>query len=231
MPFDANLLDYEDVSFATELTATEANIPAHTGFYRCYAKPALDVALILCSMVVILPILLVAAALIALDGHNPFYTQLRVGRNGTHFRMLKLRTMIPNAKNLLPEFLASNPAARDEWDATQKLKNDPRITRVGRFLRKTSIDELPQLFNVLKGDMALVGPRPMMIEQEALYHGRGYYNLRPGLTGLWQVSDRNECDFSDRVKFDEVYNRVVSLPLDIAVILRTFTVVARGTGY
>ena len=102
---------------------------------------------------------------------------------------------------------------------------------MGHFMRKTSLDELPQLLNVLLGDMALVGPRPMMVEQQVMYEGDAYYELRPGLTGLWQISDRNDCGFRDRVKYDDVYNDIASFPIDMAVIIRTFRVVVRGTGY
>lgn len=229
MAFDANILEY-DVHHA-EQHLKSSNSVVRDSSYRDYAKPALDMVLILIALPVVLPLIAIAALLVARDGQNPFYTQLRVGRGGKHFRILKLRTMVPNADELLETYLAGSPEARAEWNLDQKLKKDPRITPVGRFLRKTSLDELPQLFNVLKGEMSLVGPRPMMVEQEAMYEGHGYYELRPGLTGLWQISDRNNCEFRDRVKFDEVYNQIASLSIDIAVILRTFRVVLRGTGY
>jgi exopolysaccharide production protein ExoY len=114
---------------------------------------------------------------------------------------------------------------------TQKLKEDPRITPVGRVLRKISLDELPQLFNVLTGDMSLVGPRPIMVNQKALYPGQRYYDLRPGLTGLWQVSDRNECSFAGRSRFDDIYHRTMSFGIDLRIIGQTVSVVFRGTGY
>ena len=167
----------------------------------------------------------------AADGGRAFYSQTRIGRNGRTFRMWKLRTMVPDAEARLREYIATNPAARAEWNATQKLKNDPRITRVGRFLRKSSIDELPQLWNVLTGSMSLVGPRPMMVEQQALYYGHGYYNQRPGITGLWQISDRNESEFAGRVRYDDIYDRCVSLKTDVAILIRTVGVVLRCTGY
>ena len=139
--------------------------------------------------------------------------------------------MVKNADDQLESYLDANNAARVEWDATQKLKKDPRITRVGRILRKTSMDELPQLWNVLNGSMSLVGPRPMMIEQEQYYYGRSYYELRPGITGLWQISDRNECSFVGRVAFDEAYNRSLSLGTDIGILQKTVGVVMRATGH
>ena len=122
-------------------------------------------------------------------------------------------------------------AARAEWDASQKLRDDPRITRVGRILRRTSLDELPQLWNVLRGDMSLVGPRPMMPSQRSLYPGRAYFALRPGLTGLWQVSKRNEASFAERASFDDDYYRRLSFALDARVLVATVRVVLRATGH
>lgn len=199
--------------------------------YRNAFKRVFDVCLVLLSAPFTVPLVLLLALIVARDGHNPFYSQMRVGRNGKSFRFWKLRSMVPDADRALEAYLSRHPAARLEWDATQKLKNDPRITRTGRVLRKLSLDELPQLFNVLNGTMSLVGPRPMMLNQQNLYQGQCYYNLRPGITGLWQVSDRNECDFAGRVFYDDLYDRVVSLRTDLGVLFRTVSVVMRGTGY
>lgn len=199
--------------------------------YRVFVKRAIDVTLVLLAAPFWLPLMLLGALLVTLDGHNPFYTQERIGRNGRVFRILKLRSMVPGADAVLVNYLAANPEARAEWDATQKLKSDPRITTVGRILRKTSLDELPQLLNVLLGDMSLVGPRPIMVNQKALYPGRRYYDMRPGLTGLWQVSDRNDCAFVERVRFDDAYHRLMSFWTDAAILVRTVKVVVRGTGY
>jgi lipopolysaccharide/colanic/teichoic acid biosynthesis glycosyltransferase len=201
-----------------------------SGAYRHGAKRALDVGLVLLSALPALIIILSFAALVALDGRSPFYRQDRVGRGGRTFRMLKLRSMVPDADVLLAKHLEADPKARAEWAHAQKLRNDPRITWVGRIIRKTSMDELPQLWNVLKGDMSLVGPRPMMPSQTALYPGTAYYALRPGLTGFWQISVRNESSFTDRARYDTVYLRQVSLRTDLAVIARTVRVVLRGTG-
>jgi lipopolysaccharide/colanic/teichoic acid biosynthesis glycosyltransferase len=142
-----------------------------------------------------------------------------------------MRSMVVDADARLADHLAADPAARAEWDATQKLKNDPRITRVGRVLRKCSIDELPQLWNVVTGDMSLVGPRPMMPQQQALYPGRAYFALRPGITGPWQVSKRNESTFAERAVFDEAYQRNLSFTTDLGLLMATVRVVLRGTGY
>jgi len=200
------------------------------GLYRNFGKRALDIALVLAASVVVLPFVLVLALLVAMDGGRPFYASDRVGRNGRVFRMLKLRTMVPDADRMLEAYLNANPSAQLEWDRTQKLKDDPRITRLGRFLRKTSLDELPQLWNVLVGDMSLVGPRPMMPSQRILYPGLAYYALRPGISGPWQVSDRNDCAFAKRAEYDREYDRNVSLATDLRVIFRTIAVVVRGTG-
>jgi lipopolysaccharide/colanic/teichoic acid biosynthesis glycosyltransferase len=204
--------------------------PRHV-FYASVGKRAFDLCVVTMAIPFWLPLLIVGALLVMLDGHNPFYTQQRVGRNGRTFRMWKLRSMVPNADARLEAHLAADPVARAEWNAHQKLKNDPRITTVGRMLRKTSLDELPQLFNVLSGDMSLVGPRPIMVGQKALYPGDRYAEMRPGLTGLWQVTDRNECSFAQRARFDDIYYRALSFPADLGILMRTALVVVRGTGY
>jgi lipopolysaccharide/colanic/teichoic acid biosynthesis glycosyltransferase len=182
-------------------------------------------------LVVIAPLMGLMALIIAFDGYNPFYSQMRVGTAGRTFRIWKLRTMVHDADDLLEAYLARNPEARLEWDSTQKLKSDPRITFVGRILRKTSADELQQLLNVLNGTMSLVGPRPMMVCQKPSYDGEGYYRLRPGITGPWQVSDRNKVSFADRVYYDDLYDQTVSFKTDVLLLLRTVVVVLRGTGY
>ena len=176
--------------------------PAQAGFYRNVFKRAFDVVFVVLVGVVVLPFVLVLALFIALDGRAPFYRSDRVGKHGRTFRMLKLRTMVKDADKQLDDYLQMDVQARNEWAVTQKLKDDPRITFLGRVLRKFSLDELPQLWNVLMGDMSLVGPRPMMPSQRVLYPGLAYYGLRPGLTGIWQISDRNACSFSRRADFD-----------------------------
>lgn len=205
--------------------------PVLRNSYRRVFKRSLDFLITLLAIPLILPLIALPALLIALDGHNPFYSQLRIGKGGRSFRMWKLRTMVPDADGLLDSYLDSNPEAKQEWDRTQKLKTDPRITKAGRILRKTSLDELPQLFNVLIGDMSLVGPRPMMTSQRDDYYGQAYYKLRPGITGLWQISDRNECDFVGRVGYDDTYERGVTFRADLSILWRTVGVILRGTGY
>ncbi|KPP83968.1 MAG: Sugar transferases involved in lipopolysaccharide synthesis [Rhodobacteraceae bacterium HLUCCA08] len=201
------------------------------GLYRNGAKRALDLLLVIVSAPFSLAVISILALAVMLGGHAPFYSQDRVGLNGRVFRIWKLRTMVHKADAKLEDYLAANPAARREWDSTQKLKDDPRITRVGRLLRKTSLDELPQLWNVINGTMSLVGPRPMMVEQQPAYPGTAYFRLRPGMTGLWQISDRNDTTFAGRAAYDERYFRDLSLRMDLGIILRTVAVVCRGTGY
>lgn len=205
--------------------------PHRPGIYRNYLKRVFDVSAVVLTSVVVLPVVVILALFVARDGHAPFYWSDRVGRGGRVFRMLKLRTMVPDADRLLETYLSQNADALREWNATQKLKADPRITAVGRFLRKTSLDELPQLWNVLAGDMSLVGPRPMMPSQRAMYSGLSYYALRPGITGSWQVSDRNACGFSKRAEYDRDYDRGLSFGSDLWLLFRTLRVVLKGTGY
>ncbi len=206
-------------------------VPHREPFYRRSGKRLLDICLVLLVLPIVLPTVLILALLVARDGHSPIYRQERLGRGGKVFMLWKLRTMVPDAKAHLERYLADNEAARCEWDAYQKLSCDPRITSIGHLLRKSSLDELPQLWNVLKGDMSLVGPRPMMPEQRQLYPGHAYFALRPGLTGLWQVSDRNASTFAQRADYDADYERKLSLATDLRVLVATVGVVLRGTGH
>ncbi len=198
--------------------------------YKEFTKRLMDTALIVLSLPFLLPFLLLVTVLVALDGKSPIYTQERLGRGGRVFRIWKFRTMVPNAERKLQELVASDPELAREWREHQKLKHDPRITKIGHLLRKTSIDELPQLLNVLKGDMSLVGPRPMMVDQRAMYPGKAYFAMRPGLTGLWQVSDRNNSTFAARASFDTAYYQQMSLATDCRILAATAGVVVRGTG-
>ncbi len=176
-----------------------------------------------------LPLLCLLVLAIRLDCHPAFYCQTRLGLGGKEFRIWKLRSMVADADQCLERHLA-DPIAREEWDRTQKLTRDPRITPIGRFIRKYSIDELPQLWNVLRGDMSLIGPRPMLPEQRPLYPGDACFRVRPGITGLWQVSERNASSFADRASYDEYYAVNLSLRLELLIMIRTIGVVLRGTG-
>ena len=204
--------------------------PPHR-LYRQFAKRLLDLCLVLLVAPPVMLVLGVLAIIIALDGRSPFYFQERLGLNGRVFRMVKLRTMVWDADTAMAAHLAADPQARAEWDRDQKLKQDPRITRFGAILRRSSLDELPQLWNVLVGDMSIVGPRPMMCNQKDLYPGTEYYAMRPGITGFWQISARNESSFRERAMFDRSYFQRLSFFTDLSVMFRTVGVMVRGTGY
>jgi len=204
---------------------------ARHGVYRRFGKRAFDLAAVLIFAPIVVSIIAVFALAVARDGGSPFYTQLRVGQGGRHFRMWKLRSMVVDADERMKEHLESDPEASVEWAETQKLKKDPRITRVGQFLRKSSLDELPQLWNVFVGDMSLVGPRPIMISQQAIYPSTAYYALRPGITGYWQIAGRNRTSFAARAEFDATYYEDLSLGTDLRVLVRTVFTVLACTGY
>lgn len=219
------------IADASEVDGIKPTSSANPHFlYDRIFKRLVDVSLVLISLPIVLPFVLVLAAVLKTSGHAPFFVQERVGRDGRRFRMLKFRTMVPDADKVLDTYLSRNEAARVEWLTKQKLADDPRCTRLGRALRATSIDELPQIWNVLVGDMSLVGPRPMMPEQQALYPGQAYYRLRPGITGSWQVSARNASEFAARAEFDDKYERDMSMLTDVGILARTVGVVFRRTG-
>lgn len=200
------------------------------GRYHRLVKRPLDCLLVTMASPFIIPLIFVLALLVMFDGGRPFYSQLRVGRGGRTYRMWKLRSMVVDADDRLRSRLETDPAARDEWDRTQKLRNDPRVTPFGRFLRACSMDELPQLWNVLRGDMSLIGPRPMLPEQQEIYPGSAYYRMRPGLTGLWQISARNSSSFAARAAYDDLYEQQFSMAQDIRILMHTVSVVLRRTG-
>ena len=200
--------------------------------YRAAFKRPLDIAAVVLTSPVVVPLILFLALVICLrDRANPFYSQQRVGRGGRNYRMWKLRTMVPDADERLETYLRDNPNAAREWELTQKLRVDPRVTRMGQMLRASSLDELPQLINVFTGDMSLVGPRPMMPEQKAMYSGQGYFQLRPGITGLWQTAGRNRTSFAARAGYDDSYESSLSFGRDFGILLRTVSVVISRTGY
>ena len=180
------------------------------------------------GIIIISPILLIICLLIKFSSKGPIiYSHSRYGHNGKTFPAYKFRSMVQNADNILKDFLEKNPKQKKEWEEDQKLKNDPRITWIGKILRKTSLDELPQLINVLKGEMSLVGPRPI-VENEIKKYGKNYSlykRVRPGITGLWQVSGRNNTTYEERINYDCYYVRNWSLSLDFYLLFRTIKVV------
>jgi exopolysaccharide production protein ExoY len=198
---------------------------------RCYLlKRVLDVVITIVISPFALFVVGVVAPLVCMDGGKIFLRQPRIGKDGKLFNLWKIRTMQHDAQQRLQKYLDDNPVAWQEWESHQKLRDDPRVTTIGRYLRKYSIDELPQLLNVLRGEMSLVGPRPMLPEQRAQYAGTAYFSLRPGLTGLWQIGDRNACSFAERAAYDERYLDIMSIATDIRILLTTPLVIFRGTG-
>lgn len=194
-----------------------------------------DQGIALALIVFLLPLLLVVALLVCMTSRGPvFFKQRRIGRNGVPFECYKFRTMQVDAETRLSEFLRKNPVARQEWERDQKLRSDPRITAVGLFLRKSSIDELPQLFNVMLREMRLVGPRPI-VENEISRYGKyfdKYCSVRPGITGLWQISGRNDVSYRRRVAYDVIYSRRRSMMGDFGILFATIPcVLARRGSY
>jgi lipopolysaccharide/colanic/teichoic acid biosynthesis glycosyltransferase len=196
-------------------------------------KRSFDIGAAAILLVIALPAMLLIALLIAtLDPGPVLFGHERVGYKGRRFRCLKFRSMVVNSSEVLAQHLAGSPAARAEWHATQKLCADPRITPLGQFLRITSLDELPQLINVLRGEMSLVGPRPIVQAEVPRYAGAitAYCSARPGITGLWQVSGRSDLDYDRRVALDEHYVQTWSMLKDLLILLRTFWVVMARKG-
>jgi exopolysaccharide production protein ExoY len=193
---------------------------------------ALDCVICLLAAPLALLVGAVIAFLIRLDGGRALYSQRRIGLGGRSFDCLKFRSMVPDAEERLAQLLSSNPSARVEWDRFQKLAEDPRITRLGKMIRATSLDELPQLVNVWRGDMSIVGPRPIMADQIALYGEsfQYYCMLRPGITGLWQIAGRNNCTFAERVNLDMEYARTWSVLNDLRIIILTIPAVLARKG-
>ena len=196
-------------------------------------KRMLDWALIVLCVPLLTPVIGLIAVLIKLDSRGPvFYRQKRVGHDGRSLWIWKFRTMVANADELLADCLQNDEVLRAEWKASHKLKDDPRVTRIGGFLRKTSLDELPQLMNVVRGEMSLVGPRPIVEEEIRHYASsyRMYTQVRPGLTGLWQVSGRSDTSYPYRVSLDEYYVRHWSIWMDLYILVCTLWVVAKSSG-
>ena len=212
------------------LSLVKSTVLVRDSFYSRFGKRILDLLLVLASAPIVIPVVGLLALLVKRDGGPAFYPQPRVGREGRRFTCWKLRSMVPDAEAHLEAHLAQDKEARAEWDAFQKLQNDPRITPVGRFVRRSSLDELPQLWCVLRGDMSIVGPRPFLPEQEELYTGEAYYDLRPGITGLWQVNDHNDTVFAARTEFDDDYAASLSFFNDLKIMVKTVAVMLRGSG-
>lgn len=202
--------------------------------YSQLLKRLFDIVLASAILVFLAPLMLLIAGLVWREGQPILFAHTRVGRHGQLFKCLKFRSMIPDAAEVLKALLDRDPAARAEWERDYKLKNDPRITALGQFLRKSSLDELPQLWNVIRGDMSLVGPRPVVPDELERYgDGKRYYlEVRPGITGLWQISGRNDLDYEERVSLDTWYVRNWTLWYDIFILFKTaVTVPAKAGAY
>lgn len=195
-------------------------------------KRAFDICTSLVMIILLSPLLLYIRSQVRQDGGPAIYGHERIGKHGVPFKCLKFRSMAVNSKQLLAELLATDQAAKAEWEASFKLKHDPRVTKIGAFLRRSSLDELPQLFNVLKGEMSLVGPRPIIQQELERYRDQVDYYLmsKPGMTGLWQVSGRSDVDYETRVYFDAWYVKNWSMWNDIAILFKTVAVVFKRDG-
>ncbi|WP_088693352.1 MULTISPECIES: sugar transferase [unclassified Rhizobium] len=196
-------------------------------------KYVLDASFAAIGLLVLSPmILMVMAILLVLQGRPIFIAHRRIGKNGVVFRCLKFRTMVKDADAVLARHLANNPHFEQEWNATRKLRNDPRVTPFGALLRKSSIDEIPQLLNVVQGRMSLVGPRPIVASEVELYgtHFADYIRVRPGLTGLWQISGRSDTSYRERVQLDVRYVRENTLGGDLAIMIKTIPAILRSRG-
>jgi len=197
------------------------------------AERLIDVAASVFGLLFVAPLFCLLMLLMFIGDSGPvLFAQRRIGRGGREFNCLKFRTMVPDAEQRLEALFAADPQARAEWEQDHKLRDDPRITSLGRFLRRSSLDELPQLFNVLKGEMSLVGPRPIVAAEIERYgrHFADYCSIRPGLTGLWQVSGRNDVSYSRRVALDVLYARRKSLSLYVRILLATLPAVLLSRG-
>jgi exopolysaccharide production protein ExoY len=199
------------------------------------AKRVMDIVIALVLILFLSPVFFITFIAVRAGGGPGFFRHKRVGFGGREFDCLKFRTMCVDAERLFESIISENPAARQEWGTTQKLYRDPRVTRVGRVLRSTSIDELPQLFNVLRGEMSLVGPRPVVkSELEKFYQPRGgmatYLSVQPGITGPWQVSGRNATGYETRVTLDIAYAQNITIRGDVSILIRTIGAVLRQRG-
>lgn len=199
-----------------------------------FVKRAIDIIGSIVGIIFLIPLTIVIgiANLILKDKGPIFYTQERIGKNGKHFKMYKYRSMVVGADEKLREYLAENEEAREEYAKYKKLKHDPRITKVGKFIRKTSLDEFPQFINVLKGDMSLVGPRPYLPREREEINGFFNYimSCKPGITGFWQVSGRSETTFTERLEFDMQYYYKHNLKMDMRILKDTVVNVIKKEG-
>ncbi|WP_422078101.1 sugar transferase [Vannielia sp.] len=222
----AKISDAHPVEFA------EHSLADHDRGYARVGKRAFDIALALVLLPLVAPVILTLCAIVRRDGGPSLFAHSRIGLGGRRFNCWKIRSMVADAEKKLKAHLEAHPTAAAEWARDFKLENDPRITRFGQFIRKTSLDELPQVWNVLRGDMSFVGPRPIVDEELSRYGTmrQAYLSMRPGITGPWQVLGRNDISYAERVQLDADYARSLGFWTDVQLIARTAGVVLRRTG-
>ena len=221
----------DTVDFSEGVSPSVLGLPAT--LYAISVKRLFDLVFAILILPVVGAVIAVLWLVVRADGGSGFFGHHRVGQDGKIFRCWKLRTMRHNADDCLAAHLAADADARAEWQRDHKLRDDPRVTRLGTFLRKTSLDELPQLWNVLTGDMSFVGPRPVVQDELRRYgpHSEAYLKGRPGITGLWQVSGRNDLTYGERVQLDVEYRQTMSFLRDTSILFLTIGTVLRGTGH
>ena len=213
-------------------TLSDADTIQTSQAYARFGKRALDLVIAVALLPILIPMIAFLCLLTRRDGAPGLFSHTRIGQHGHSFTCWKIRTMVPDAETRLAHHLGTNADAAAEWKRTQKLTNDPRVTRLGHVLRRTSLDELPQILNVLRGDMSLVGPRPITADELSRYglHAQTYLNLKPGVTGLWQVRGRTNGCYEERLHMDQRYARRVNLWHDLFLIMCTVCVIIRPTG-
>lgn len=229
LPVENNIIKFDDNNKVLE----QKEKKTFNEITYSFLKRTVDITASATALLLLSPVFLVTSLAIRKDSDGPaMFTQKRIGKDGKLFEIYKFRTMVPDADKKLFELLDKDEKAREEYKVNKKLKNDPRITKVGNFLRKTSIDELPQLINVLKGDMSLVGPRPYLPREKD--DMGSYYDTiiesKPGITGLWQVSGRSNTTFEERLHFDKEYNEKKSFTYDMGLLVKTVGSVVKGDG-
>jgi exopolysaccharide production protein ExoY len=226
-------LDNKDVLTNPVATLTSAQTTSANMALGGWLKLSFDVMAALCALIILSPLFVLTALAVKLSSPGPvLFGHTRVGYGGRTFKCWKFRSMVTNGDEVLEKYLAAHPDERDEWISNRKLRNDPRVTRIGAVLRTYSVDELPQVINVLMGEMSLVGPRPVVWDELAMYGPAAsiYLQTRPGITGLWQVSGRSDASYDQRVSFDTNYVQNWSLVQDLSIIARTIPAVLSAKG-
>lgn len=229
------VLDFHTINESLASSQNAFHLPPDAkvnSFYSKVGKRFFDLILAAAMLPVLFPIIFTLWALTRMDGGRGFFAHRRIGQNGKVFRCWKIRTMVMDSEKRLRDYLVANPDADREWRESHKLTNDPRVTPIGKFIRATSLDELPQIWNILRGDMSFVGPRPVVRMEMHKYgdHRSSYQAMRPGLTGLWQVSGRNDVSYQERIDLDIDYICRISLRVDALIILKTVSAVLNRTG-